>query len=99
VRSGLIHVLAGDVADAMQQLATGATLTLEPTCVALLLGARGQAMWVTFDDSTPSTTNGLAVIAGAQPAYIPLGYHAHASHNVKTVQSAATGFLDVVQLG
>jgi len=97
-RAGYTHVLAGDVADAQQQLATGATLTLEPTCTAVILGARTQNMFVTFDDSAPSASNGLVIVAGAQPVYIPLGYFAHASHNLKVVESAATGALDVLQL-
>ena len=99
-RAGYTHVLAGDVADAQQQLAvdTTQTLTLEPTCTAVMLGARAQSVWVTFDDTTPSATNGIAIVAGAQPVYIPLGYYAHANHNLKALGALAGGFLDVLQL-
>ncbi len=100
MRTNTLHVLAGDPANAQQQLAvtTEQTITLEPTCVALILGARTQSVSVTFDDSAPSATNGLVIVAAAQPVYLPVGYHAHASHNLKAIGLAAGGFLDVVQL-
>lgn len=98
-RAGFTHVLAGDVADAHQQLntATEQTLTLEPSCVAVMVNARGTGpVNITFDGTTPSATNGLAIVSGAQPVYIPLGYHAHGSHELRALGAAS--FLDVLQL-
>jgi hypothetical protein len=99
-RPGLAYTLAGDVADAHQQLETSVerTLVLEPSCTAVLLAARGTgAVNVTFDNTVASVTNGLPIVGGAQPVEIPLGYHAHADHTLRALGGAST-FLDVVQL-
>ena len=100
MRTHLTHVLVSPTANAQQQLAvdTAQTLTLEGSCSALLLGARTQSVSITLDNTVPSATNGLVIVAGAQPVYIPLGYHAEANHNLKAIGLAAGGFLDVVQL-
>lgn len=100
MRPNITHTLVADTADAQQQLGVDSaqTLALEKDCVALLLGARTQSVSVTFDNSTPSATNGLVIVAGAQPVYLPLGYHAEGNHNLKAIGLAAGGFLDVVQL-
>lgn len=92
--------LAGDVADAHQQLAvdTVQTLTMEPACTSLILNARTQNVFITFDDSAPSTTNGITVIAAAQPWECPIGYFSHSSHNLKALGAAAGGKLDVLQI-
>lgn len=71
------------------------TVTLEATCTAVLLSATTANVVVTFDNTTPTATNGIPIIAGAQPVLIPIGYHGHSSHNIK---AAAGGVLDVVQL-
>ena len=100
-RVGLTHALAGDVADAHQQLNvnTEQSVVLEPSCTALMLSARGTSpavVNVTFDNTTPSATNGLAIPSGAAPTYVPLGYHAHVDHTLKAI--GASQFLDVLQL-
>jgi hypothetical protein len=94
-------VLVAPTANAQQQLTvdTAQTLTLETTCVAVILGARTQSVSVTFDNTTPvAGTNGLVIVAGAQPVFLPLGYHAEGSHNLKAIGLVAGGFLDVLQL-
>lgn len=71
------------------------TITLETDCVAVILSATTGNVIVTFDNSTPTSSNGLPIIAGAQPVLMPVGYHANANHAIK---AAAGGILDVVQL-
>jgi hypothetical protein len=95
-----LKTLAGDPADAHQQLAvdTVQTLLMESACRELILSARAQSVAVTFDDSTPSATNGIVIVSGQQPVRIPLGYHAHGAHNLKAIGLAAGGFLDVLQI-
>ena len=97
-RSNETHFLADPTADAHQQVATGSSTVLARSCVALILNARGQNMFVTFDNTAPSATNGIVIVAGSQPIYIPLGYHAENSHIIRAVEQAATGFLDILQL-
>jgi len=97
-RAGEQYVLATPSADAHQQVGTGTSTVLAPNCTALLLSARAQNVFVTFDNSAPSASNGLTIVAGAQPVYIPLGYHAEASHTIRAVEAAATGLLDILQL-
>jgi len=88
------------------QLTTGGgntvqTLTLDANCAALLLSGLGTGTnlaYVTFDNSTPSATNGMVIQPAAQPVLIPLGYYAHGNHNLKVIGSAATTVLNVVQL-
>jgi len=97
-RSYETHFLASPVADAHQQVATASSTVLAGNCVAVILDARTQDMFVTFDNTAPSATNGIVVKAGAQPLYVPLGYHAHVDHIIRAVEAAATGFLDILQL-
>ena len=89
-----------NVATAQTQTAvdTAQTITLNPKTVAVLLGARTQSIAVTFDNSTPSATKGLVIVAGAQPVLIPLGYNAEGNHNLKAIGLSAGGFLDLIQL-
>jgi hypothetical protein len=95
------YVLAGDVADSIQQFNTASeqTLTLEPACVALLVAARGGTgpVSMSFDNTAASATNGLAIPVGTAPILVPLGYHAHVDHKVRMLGGAGS-FLDVVQL-
>jgi hypothetical protein len=65
------------------------TVTLEPDCAALELSCRTTRGYLTFDGSTPSASNGLDIIAGAQAIVIPLGYNAHSGHQLKWASSAA----------
>lgn len=74
------------------------TITLNAKCTAVMVGARAQNVFVTLDDSTPSATKGLVIIQGAQPVYIPLGYHANVNHSLKAIGATTGGFLDLVQL-
>jgi hypothetical protein len=91
------HVLAA--AQTQTAVDTAQTITLDAKCAAVMLGARGQDVFVTFDNSTPSATKGLVIVKAAQPIYVPLGYHADGNHNIKAIGSTAGGFLDLVQLG
>jgi hypothetical protein len=94
-------VLVSPVADAHQQLntATEQTITLAPNCIGLMLGARGGTgpVSVVFDDTAPSATNGLAIVVGANPVYVPVGYLSHGAHKLRALGGAGS-FLDVLQL-
>lgn len=89
------------------QLSTGGgntaqTLTLEKDCVAVLVSGQGTGTnlaYVTFDNSTPSASNGIVISPTSSPVLIPLGYNANpANHNLKVIGSAATTLLNVVQM-
>jgi hypothetical protein len=88
------------------QITTGAgntvqTLTLQPRCSALILSGQGSGTnvaFVTFDNSTPSSSNGQVIVATGQPVTLPIGYYSHASHAVKVIGSAANTLLNVTQL-
>ena len=100
-RVGQAYYLTG--ANAHTQLTTGAgntvqSLVLEGSCSALLLSARTGSAYITFDNSTPASTNGLELQAAAQPILIPLGYNMNNSHTLKVIGSAASTILNVVQL-
>lgn len=76
---------------------TGAgSITLDPKCVSILISATTGVVNITFDNTTPTGTNGLQIINGAQPVLIPLGYHAHSSH---ILQASAGGAINLIQLG
>lgn len=96
-RASEAHALVTPIADAHQQVATGTQTALNPKCTALILSARAQNMWVTFDGSVPSASNGITIIATAQPVYIPLGAH-NGDGTIRAVEAAATGLLDILQL-
>lgn len=96
------YKLVDPIADAHQEtadLASERTITLAKECNAVYISARGAAgvVSVTFDNTSPSTTNGLGIVVGAQPVFFPIGYHAHENHNIKALGIAAQ-FLDVLQL-
>lgn len=74
------------------------TQVLDETCSALLLSARTGNAYVTWDNTSASASNGLEIVAGANPVYIPLGYNAHSSHTLKMIGSAASTLLNIVQL-
>jgi len=99
-RPGHTHTLVASTANAYQRIGvdTAQTITLERDCVALLLAAEGQKIYIQFDDSTPSATNGLPVVAAAQPIYAPLGRLANANSTLKAIGAIAGGFLHVTQL-
>lgn len=88
------------------QLSTGGgntvqSLVLDPRVSAVILSGSGTGTniaYVTFDNSTPASTNGICVLAAAQPVLIPLGYYAHNSHTIKVIGSAATTILNVLQM-
>lgn len=108
------HTLAGrdgaDYNDAHQQLNTTGgnteqTLTLDSDCTALLLSARTGNAYVTFNNTTASSSNGIEILAGAQPVYIPIGFHAAPTGGLPTqgtvlrvIGSAASTILNVLQL-
>lgn len=81
--------------------ATEQTLTLEKSTVAVMLGARGAAagdtVSVTFNNTAASATNGIGIIAKAQPVLIPLGYLSDGTHVLRAL-GPASSFLDVLQL-
>jgi hypothetical protein len=37
-----------------------------------VLAARSQNVWVSFNGNDPSSTNGVTIIAGAQPVFLPV---------------------------
>jgi hypothetical protein len=77
------------------------TLTLDPDCRAVVLSGAGTGTniaFVTFDNTTPTATNGISVLAAAQPVTLPIGYYSHGSHNLKVQGSAASTVLNVMQL-
>lgn len=62
--------------------ASGATVTVAPTSKttvappvgahACILSTTTQNVWVTFDGSTPSATNGLLLLSSAGPLFLPI---------------------------
>lgn len=77
------------------------TLTLDLDCRAIILSGAGSGTnvaFVTFDNSTPSASNGQSVQPAAQPVTLPVGYYTHGSHNLKVIGSAASTLLNVTQL-
>lgn len=77
------------------------TLTLDSGCKAVILSGSGTGTniaFVTFDNSTPTATNGISILSAAQPVILPLGYYSHGSHNLKLQGSAASTVLNVLQL-
>jgi hypothetical protein len=97
------HLVADPLTSAHIQtadLATERVVVLTPQCTAVMLGARGSAgtVNVTFDGTTPSATNGIGIIVGAQPVFFPLGRHAGSPTNDVRALGAAGQFLDVLQL-
>jgi hypothetical protein len=73
------------------------TITLEPSCHAIMVSARTTAGILTFNGSTPSSSNGLDVSAGANPTLLPLGYNLHGGHQLKWASSAAANAVLNVQ--
>lgn len=105
MRQGTTYALAvrtGESSAQQQMNTTGGntaqSITLNRDCAALILSARTGNAYVTFDDSTPSATNGLEIIAGAQPVTILLGYFANTNHTLRCIGSVASTILNVVQL-
>lgn len=45
----------------------------QETAHAVLISVTTNNVWVTFDGSTPSSTNGVTFIAGVNPWFIPVG--------------------------
>lgn len=75
------------------------TITLEGNCAAVVVDAKTNVGFLTFNGSTPSATNGLPIVAGAQPVMIPLGFFSHAGHAVKWASSVAgNSVLDLLQV-
>lgn len=61
------------------------------------LGAQSQDVYVTFDGSVPSSSNGVRIIAGAQPVtfpFVPSGTNTLQAAS----QAASTAKLDVIWL-
>jgi hypothetical protein len=74
-------------------------ITLEPNCAAILVSARTNSGFLTFNGSTPSATNGLDLIAGASAVLLPIGFYAHSGHQLKWVSAAAgNAVLDLLQM-
>lgn len=68
------------------------TLTAPAGANAVLLSARTANAYVVWDGSTPSATNGLEIIAGAQPVLIPIG------NTIKFIGAAVNTILNAVWL-
>ena len=97
-RSGYTHTLVANTANAYQRLTPSAeaTVTLEKDCNAIMLAAETAAVFVTFDDTVASATNGIPIVAAAQPVYIPLGRVACVNDHLRAI--SATGVLHIIQL-
>ena len=97
-RAGFTHVLPAIIADVYQRISPSSdtAVALQRECVALILAAETATVFVTFDDTTASATNGLPIISGAQPVYIPLGRIACTNGNLHAF--SATGALHILQL-
>lgn len=101
-RAGYTHILANTSSagfdDAYQRISApnNQAIALPPNCTSMILAAETAAVFVTFDDTAASATNGLPIISGAQPVYIPLGKNAHSSGQIRAF--SATGVLHVLLL-
>jgi len=61
------------------QTTTGAgnseqTITAPEDAVACFISMRGQNAYVTWNNTAASSANGLELISGAQPLFLPLGF-------------------------
>jgi hypothetical protein len=75
------------------------TITLEKATSAIVVDAKTNTGFLTFDGSTPSSSNGQVIIAGASPVTLPLGFYCHSGHQVKWASSVAgNAILDLLQL-
>jgi hypothetical protein len=74
---------------------TAQTVAFTRNTSAIILSAEAQNVRVTFDGTTPTSTNGILIISGAQPVTLPIGYSAN---GIKGLGAAAGGFLHVQQL-
>ncbi len=75
------------------------TITLEPNCSAIVCAAKTNPGFLSFNGSTPSSSNGIAIAVSAQPALLPCGYYSHSGHQLKWASSAAgNAVLDLLQL-
>lgn len=67
-------------------LSSAATLTPDAGANGILIQAVSQNIYITFDGSTPSSTNGLIVIAGQAPVL----YTFPAGTTIKMIQAASS---------
>ena len=97
-RAGFTHTLVADTADSYQRIAPSSetTITFEKDCVAVILAAETAAVFVQFDGTAASATNGVPITAGAQPCYIPLGRFSNSAAALRAF--SATGVLHCLQL-
>lgn len=98
-RAGYTHTLATPYADAYQRITSGGVeqvVTLADNCNSVILAAETAAVFVSFDGTAATATNGIPIISGAQPVYIPLGKNAHSSGQLRIF--SATGILGLLQL-
>lgn len=59
---------------------------------ACFVSVRTNNAYITVDGSTPSAANGLEIIAGAQPLFVPLG------REIKAIGAAANTIVNVLWL-
>lgn len=88
-RTGLAYQASGYTRTAVD---TAQAITMNRNTTAVLLAATSQTVFVTFDGTTPTATNGIPIIAGAQPVLIPL------AGSLSGIGAAAGGFLHVQQI-
>jgi hypothetical protein len=75
------------------------TITLEPASSAIVIDARTNPGYLTWNGSTPSSSNGLPLVPGGQPLIIPLGWYANSGHQLKWASSVAgNAVLDLLQM-
>lgn len=73
---------------------TEQTIVLPAGTTAMLLSSKTASARITLDDTAATATNGIIVVAGAQPMFIPVGY----PYKVRFVGEAANSELNVLPL-
>lgn len=70
------------------------TINLPPGTTAFFLSAKTQSARVTLNDEAATATNGMVIIAGAQPLFVPVGY----PYKIRFIGEAANCELNVIPL-
>lgn len=80
---------------------TEADVALEKDCVALMLSARTANVYVSFGGAVGGNAaagEGIEIIAGAQPVFVPLGYDSSPEHTIQCQGAAINALLNILQL-
>jgi hypothetical protein len=92
-RPGITYIFNGYQRTAVP---SDTVVTLDKKTNAVLLGAVTGNVYVTFDDTAASLTNGIPIVAGATPVLIPVGYIGAVNRKLHFFSTA--GSIDLVQL-